>query len=590
MTDELEQQNKARKMINGKEKVRKLSVKTKILFPAIILMIVLAVAIGLAAYKGISNGMVAMGVSQAEIAAKILIDSVDVELVRNLKPGDESTDAYKAQQSLLGKMQDKYNVKYVYTLYTDGVNVYYGIDADTSSDGASIGDEFEYGYKDLETVFEGEEFVQDFIDETELGQLITAYIPISDESGNVVGVLACDYDAAGVVNQQQSIVKQVVVIAIICLVIACILLGVITFTIVRGIKTVNGKMYDLVSNEGDLTQQLNIKSGDELELISNNVNKLLDYIRNIMLNISDNSTKLNTSAELVVNNLIGAEESVTDVSATMEEMSASMEEITASLQQVNDSIELINKSITLINESAIDGRDSSKGIMEKAETTYDNAKVQQENAKYKAKILSDSVNEKIEQSKAVSEISVLTENILDITSQTNLLALNASIEAARAGEAGRGFAVVAEQIGKLATDSAEAAGKIQQVSARVIATVDELATKAEEMLAFVDEVAMDGFTKLLDTSADYRNDVNDMNGMMSEFASQSNDIRESIEQIKEAISAVSIAVEESAKGIVSVTETTVALTESVKEIAGEAEDNKLIADTLSGEVNKFKLS
>ena len=308
-----------------------------------------------------------------------------------------------------------------------------------------------------------------------------------------------------------------------------------------------------------------------------------------MINISDNSIKLNASSKLVVDNLMGAEECVTDVSATMEEMSASMEEITASLQQVNDSIELINKSIMLINESALEGRESSKEVMAKAEDIYDNVKVQLEEANVKARELSGSVNEKLEQSKDVSEISVLTENILDITSQTNLLALNASIEAARAGDAGRGFAVVAEQIGKLATDSAEAAGKIQQVSARVIATVDELATKAEEMLEFVENVAMDGFVKLLDTSTTYRNDVSDMNGMMSAFADQSDEVRESIEQIKEAISAVSIAVEESAKGIVSVTETTVVLTGNVKEIAGEAEENQVIADKLGSEVGKFKL-
>ena len=125
-----------------------------------------------------------------------------------------------------------------------------------------------------------------------------------------------------------------------------------------------------------------------------------------------------------------------------------------------------------------------------------------------------SVNEKIEKSKAVEEISVLTDNIIGITEQTNLLSLNASIEAARAGEAGRGFAVVADEIGKLAANSAETAGKIQKVSVKVIEAVNELTQKAETMLHFMDETAMEGYEKLLETSQNYRNDIADLNRRM----------------------------------------------------------------------------
>ena len=203
--------------------------------------------------------------------------------------------------------------------------------------------------------------------------------------------------------------------------------------------------------------------------------------------------------------------------------------------------------------------------------------------------MSASVNQKIEQSKAVEQISQLTAEIISITDQTNLLALNASIEAARAGEAGIGFAVVADEIGKLATDSAEAAGEISRVSAVVINAVDELAKEAEEMLTFMEETAMGGYEKLLETSKEYRSNVGEMNSMMQNFAEQSQQLRENVDNIKEAIEAVNIAVEESTRGVTNVAETSVNLTSSVSDIESEAGTNMEIADQLNTEVNKFKI-
>ena len=77
------------------------------------------------------------------------------------------------------------------------------------------------------------------------------------------------------------------------------------------------------------------------------------------------------------------------------------------------------------------------------------------------------LKEKIEQSKEAEKIMDLTADIMEIADQTNLLALNASIEAARAGEHGKGFAVVADQIGKLATDSAQAAVNTKESDTKV---------------------------------------------------------------------------------------------------------------------------
>ena len=123
----------------------------------------------------------------------------------------------------------------------------------------------------------------------------------------------------------------------------------------------------------------------------------------------------------------------------------------------------------------------------------------------------------------------------------------------------------------------------------MINAVDELAKEAEEMLTFMEETAMGGYEKLLETSEEYRSNVGEMNSMMQNFAEQSQQLRENVDNIKEAIEAVNIAVEESTRGVTNVAETSVNLTSSVSDIESEAGTNMEIADQLNTEVNKFKI-
>lgn len=572
-----------------KQKTRKLSIKLQILIPVSAVIILLCLVLGMSSYEHIHEGLVGMGVEEAEMASTIALKVIDGDLVEGIAPGDENSENYQTLLATMRDIQESCGIAFLYTLYTDGKMVFYGVDTDDTAGQRMIGDVFEVSYEELSDVFGGAPYIQDYIDSTEDGDLVSVYKPITNSNGTIVGVLGCDYDASSVLVRQNTILKQVVGIAVICLVIALIILSLVVGKIMRSLNRVDKKIYDLIHSEGDLTQKLDIHTGDEMELIANNVNTLLEFIRKIMLNIAGNSTELGASSQKVVHSLTDAELSISDVSATMQEMSAAMEETNASLNQVKEAIDQMYEEIGSISSNANKGKESSNLTMTKAGQIYESAQKERERAKVLARDMAASVNEKIEKSRAVEEIRTLTENILTITEQTNLLSLNASIEAARAGEAGRGFAVVAGEIGKLASDSAEAASRIQAVSDEVVMTVNELSEKAGEMLRFLDETAMNGYEKLLETSDNYHSDVGAMNTMMQEFATESERIRGQMDYIKDAMSAINSAVEESVKGVVNVTEMAVDLTNNVGDIEKEANSNMNIVGELNTEVGKFKL-
>ena len=574
-------------MNKGKIRTRRLTIRAKILIPSIIIVVLVCGLMGYNSYTRFEKSMVRMGVEEADMAATIVADSLDAKLVYKVTVGSEGTQVYQNLQGDLRKKQKACGIAFLYTLYTDGKKVYYGVDSD--EDAAKVGDEFADSYAELEPVFGGKEYIQDYIDHTEDGDLITVYKPIEDNAGKVVAILGCDYDASSITAELQKAVVQTLQIGGICLILAILILTIIVSRITKGLMQVNAKIYDLVHNEGDLTQKLDVRSGDELELIAGNVNELLAYIRKIMIGISSGSMRLMSTSRKMVDHLGSADESITDVSATMQEMSAGMEETTSSLNQITEAIDEIYSSVERIAGNADAGKVSSQEMESRASGANDAAAEGEKKANIETEKMAASLNEKIAKSKSVEQIEILTSNIIEITEQTNLLALNASIEAARAGEAGRGFAVVADEIGKLAGNSADAAAKIRQVSAEVIQAVDELAEGSQQMIEFVCNSTEEGFGGLVATSENYATDANAMRAMMEQFAQTAEELRSTMDGIRESISAVNIAVEESAKGIAGVSESSVQLTGNVNDIQSEASDNNGIAEDLATEVGKFKL-
>ncbi len=573
-----------------RRRTRRLGIKSKVLVPTALIVAMVCCCMGLLFKSRMETDMVLTGAEMAAYVGGLVESDINGNLVGMLAPGAEDSIAYKVLGDSMRDTMEGSAIRYMYILYADGEKVYYGLDLD-QEDHQDIGVEFDEPYSKLKSVFEDGEIYKDDKISTEGGiPTISAYVPVYNTKNEVVGAVGCDYDATAIVAAVNDTMRNVVVIGAGCFVAAVVLFGLIVSRITRNLWKVDERIYDIVNSNGDLTQTIEMKTGDEIESIAGHVNELLAYMRQIMMSISDNSRQLNSSSENVVSHLRNTQENVSEVSATMEEMSSTMDETTLSLNRMQDSITEVYEFIEQINERAQDGGKLSDDIKERAQSTQTYAIEEQQTAKQRTQEIIASVYGKIEESRAVEKIGDLTSNIINITDQTNLLALNASIEAARAGDAGRGFAVVADEIGKLAMDSATAAEQIKDVSAVVVKAVNALADEASRMVEFMEATALKGYSDLVGTSEEYNEEARRINEMMMVFRQQAQQLQNNMDSIRQVIEAVSCSVEESAKGVSRISEMSASINENVKDIEGQADANKGIADVLDSEVNKFRIN
>jgi methyl-accepting chemotaxis protein len=386
------------------------------------------------------------------------------------------------------------------------------------------------------------------------------------------------------INSLRNKVSLIIIISVL-IVVSCIVL--FANYIGKNIKKVNN--FAMRMANGDLTEQLEVKSSDELGEMSNHLNKMTENIHSIIKAIMENSENISASAEelsATVEELaaktVTVNEAVNTIAGGMQESGAATEEITASVEEVDS-------SINILSSKAMEGSNNANEAKEKASKVKNNSKEVKKIAKDLYVQKKENMKKVIEESSTIDSIRVMADTISSISAQTNLLALNAAIEAARAGEQGRGFAVVAEEVRKLAEQSSGAVVEIQNTIQSVKQVFDRSIETGNDILKFIDIDIMKTYDEYEETGNQYHDDSDFVSNMSEEIAAMSQEITATVGQVSEAIQNMAESSQESSEKAETIKESMDETTKAIEQVAQTAQSQAELAQQLNEMVQKFKI-
>ena len=364
---------------------------------------------------------------------------------------------------------------------------------------------------------------------------------------------------SAVLDAQYMMIKQILVMALITFFVMGLLVMILKKSVINPIKELKVKSENLASGDGDLTKQMEVRSGDEIGQASQEFNKFIEKVR-----MAVSTAKASSSENASVANELSS--TAMEVGKRAENTSLIVNETNVMSKNIKDelssSLEKAQKSKLEIEDANAKLIGAKAQILKMANQVQTSARTEIELAHKMAQLSNDA-----DQVKGVLTV------ISDIADQTNLLALNAAIEAARAGEHGRGFAVVADEVRNLAERTQKS---LTEINATINVIVQAINDASDHMS--VNSKSMEGLTKL---ACDVEKNINETSDIMSNATNSSEHTVKDYIDTGKRVDAIAQKIEE-------INTITISNARSMEEVSSATDHLSDLADKLNHVLGNFR--
>lgn len=340
-------------------------------------------------------------------------------------------------------------------------------------------------------------------------------------------------------------------------------------------------------SKGDLSHKINSRSRDELGELSRGFDNMADHVSGMLARIKEIAGSLSGHSQEFHRFSQETAAVNTNIVRAIEEISVGADQQAQQSERSSSLIHGLDEEINGIRQHSGTMEDTSKEAEANIRSGTESVDALRL-AAGQTEAMADKVMQTMNTLSASSaRIGKIVQTITDISAQTNVLSLNAAIEAARAGAAGKGFSVIAEEVRVLSQQTNDSSKDI----AHIIETLQHQMNELEEHMSGTRKVLDIQQHKVEETLAAFssiQGSMNDVSEQIVRIRSQADSAQSRNNELVQSVQVVAAVAEETAAGVQEVNSASLQQDESIRYIAGRADDINKLSMQLFEEISKFK--